>query len=79
MVDVSMGGMRIAAPDRLELGDLVALTMPKDPNPLMLKGLVVGTTPKDAGVAFGNIAFTGLGVSSLESIGELIDALRADA
>ena len=64
VVDVSMGGMRIAAPERLELGDLVALTMPKDPIPLRLKGLVVGTTPKDAGVAFGHIAFTGLGVST---------------
>ena len=55
----------------------MALSLPADPGPLLLKGLVVGTTPREAGAAFGHIAFTGLGHDGLEGVGRLIDALRA--
>lgn len=77
VVDVSMGGVRIAAPDPLHVGDLVTLSFSEDASPLTVRGLVVGTTPHEAGAAFGHIAFTSLGPAGLEGVGRLVDALQA--
>ena len=75
VVDLSLGGVRIAAPDRLQVKDVVELTLPSDPGPLTLRGLVVGTTASRTGVSFGHIAFTGLGAFGLERIGHLLEVL----
>jgi hypothetical protein len=79
VVDLSMGGMRIVAPEPLQVGDVVELTVEEGIDPLVLFGLVVGTTVGDEdGERFGNIAFTRLVPSTLEHIGFLVD-LKAGA
>lgn len=79
VVDLSMGGLRIVAPDRLQVGDVVELKIDEALDPLTLFGLVVGMAPgDDDATRHGNIAFTRLVPSTLEHIGLLID-LKAGA
>jgi len=75
VLDLSLGGLRIAAPDRLQVKDVVELTMQSDATPLTLRGLVVGTTAGRTGVSYGHIAFTGLGAFGLERVGHLLEVL----
>jgi hypothetical protein len=72
VVDLSMGGMRITSPIELRAGDVVQLTISEDREPLVLSGLVVGSS---AGRAehFSHIAFTRVGSGTLEDIGQLVD------
>lgn len=72
VVDLSMGGIRIAAPVELQSGDVVELTIREDDEPLTLSGLVVANSA-GAGVRYSHIAFTRLVPSTLEHIGHLVD------
>ncbi len=76
VVDLSMGGMRITSPIELHAGDVVQLTINEDREPLVLSGLVVGSS---AGRAehFSHIAFTRVGSATLEEIGQLVDRKAA--
>lgn len=73
VVDLSMGGVRIVAPEALQVGDVVELKISEGIDPLTLFGLVVGTTQGQDHERFGNIAFTRLAPDTLENIGFLVD------
>jgi hypothetical protein len=74
VLDLSMGGVRIAAPAELRVGDVVELTVAEEPpGRLTLTGLVVGVRSDDTGPRNGHIAFTRLAAAHLEGIGRLID------
>ncbi len=72
VVDLSMGGIRIASPAELQSGDVVELTIREEDEPFTLSGLVVANSP-GGGVRYSHIAFTRLVPSSLEHIGQLVD------
>lgn len=74
VVDLSMGGMRITSPVELYSGDVVELTILETEGPLVLNGLVVGSSPGSE-VSYSHIAFTRVGSSTLEQIGELVDRM----
>lgn len=75
VIDLSMGGMRITSPvEQLHSGDVVELTILEAGGPLVLNGLVVGSSPGSA-VGYSHIAFTRVGSSTLEQIGELVDRM----
>lgn len=73
VVDLSMGGIRIASPANLQSGDVVELTIREGDEPLVLSGLVVGNSPAGGDVRYSHIAFTRVGTTALEHIGQLVD------
>lgn len=76
VVDLSMGGMRITSPVELHAGDVVQLTINEDQEPLVLSGLVVGSSTGRT-EHFSHIAFTRVGSTTLEGIGQLVDRKTA--
>lgn len=73
IIDLSMGGVRITAPERLDVGDTVELSVLEADEALTLSGLVVSTRTSGDDGRYGHIAFTRLGPTTLERIGHLID------
>lgn len=73
VLDLSLGGLRIEAPQELRVGDVVELTVARVPPQLTLTGLVVGVRPAVDGAHHGHIAFTRVAEDHLERIGHLID------
>jgi hypothetical protein len=71
VLDISMGGLRIVAPDRLDVGHVLELTTP-EADEGKLTGLVVGTSRADGG-KHAHIAFTRVGPPALERIAQLVD------
>jgi hypothetical protein len=74
VVDLSMGGIRITARERLDVGNVVEIVVGEGSDELTLSGLVVATTPQRARTRYAHIAFTRLESSTLERIGALVDA-----
>lgn len=73
IIDLSMGGVRITAPERLDVGDTVEISVHDENDTLTISGLVVSTRTSGDDGRYGHIAFTRLGPSTLERIGHLID------
>jgi len=72
-VDLSMGGIRIAAPGALRTGDVVELTISEGAEPVTFSGLVVASS-RGHGATYSHVAFTRLGPNALEHLGHLVDA-----
>ena len=77
VVDVSLGGVRITANDRLDVGNVVELTVDEGQEQLTLSGLVVATSPQRSRPRYAHIAFTRLQPSTVERIGALVDRLAS--
>lgn len=73
VVDLSMGGMRIAGSGALQTGDVVELTLLESGTDVVLCGLVVGNSTGAEGRS-SHIAFTRQTPTTLEHIGQLVDS-----